>query len=280
MFSFFFLFYFLLCLLQIHFFTPRATLWQPRPPCACLHFRVAFASLWCIRWLPACCLRLNCKTWPFKNAPRLPKLCQCLELCRGQNSQGKKKQLQNQKTSWQRWKEQQRCCCGKAKIEHCGCGQSYATGALQNLWKLIFLNGKPKRQLNAKRSICEWGHEFYWHFHLKRVSGWNVTRGQTNNRVQQGRESFKYNLRTIILREFFKIIRKSEVVFMKVNKKWIIVWKLRIMLIHADQIGKIYMTFFLSSLVFNILKLLKIYRIKTMNNWTWLKTYMIYTFIY
>lgn len=31
-----------------------------------------------------------------------------------------KKQQQNQKTSWQRWKEQQRRCCGKAKIEQRG----------------------------------------------------------------------------------------------------------------------------------------------------------------
>lgn len=147
----------------------------------CLHFRVAVASLWCIRCLlpAACCLGLNCKTWPFKNAPRLPKLWQCLELCWGPSSEITTTTTTTKSENFvTKVKRAARCYCaewqrggnGSRHRSHCGCGQSYATGALKNLWKLIFLNGKLKRQLNAKRSICESGHEFYWHFHLKRVS--------------------------------------------------------------------------------------------------------------
>lgn len=126
----------------------------------------------------ACCLRLNCKTWPFKNAPRLPKLCQCLELCRGQSSQKQKKiKYNNNKIRKLRDKGEKSSSDVVEGGSHGGCGQSYATGALQNLWKLIFLNGKPKRQLNAKRSICEWGHEFYWHFHLQTCEWVNSNMG-------------------------------------------------------------------------------------------------------
>lgn len=160
--------------------TPFLAVVAQRPPCACLHFRVAVASLWCIRCLlpAACCLGLNCKTWPFKNAPRLPKLWQCLELCWGPSSEITTTTTTKSENFVTKVKRAARCYCaewqrggnGSRHRSHCGCGQSYATGALKNLWKLIFLNGKLKRQLNAKRSICESGHEFYWHFHLKRVS--------------------------------------------------------------------------------------------------------------
>jgi len=116
------------------FFTPPATLWPnvkstreavgkggvacrgrvPRPLRNTRLFTL-FAPLWCI--FVALPWRLNCKTWPFKNAPRLPNKIKekkmerngsCKNFANASNFATKNwgKAESRQWSSWQRWKEQ------------------------------------------------------------------------------------------------------------------------------------------------------------------------------